>query len=150
LLLLSSFAHSAEMAEMKTADHGIFAPGDIQWKEGLTSIPAGAKYAVLEGDPTKEGLFTMRIWFPDGFKIQPHWHPAVEHVTVLSGEFNVGMGETFDTAKGHALPAGTFAFMAAQMRHFAWAKGDTVVQVHGMGPWQINYVNPADDPRKKP
>ncbi len=92
----------------------------------------------------------MRLWLPDGFKIQPHWHPAVEHVTVVSGEFNVGMGEKFDTAGGHALPAGTFAFLAPQMRHFAWAKGDTVLQLHGVGPWQINYVNPADDPRKKP
>jgi hypothetical protein len=148
LLLLSSLPVFAQ--EAKPADHGIFPPGDIEWKTGPPSLAPGAKFAVLEGDPSKEGLFTMRLWLPDGFKIQPHWHPAVEHVTVVSGEFNVGMGEKFDAAAGHKLPAGTFAFLAPQMRHFAWAKGDTVLQLHGVGPWQINYVNPADDPRKKP
>jgi hypothetical protein len=148
LLLLSSIASFAD--EIKPADHGIFAPGDVKWKEGPPSLAPGAKFAVLEGDPSKEGLFTMRLWLPDGFKIQPHWHPAVEHITVVSGEFHVGMGETFDTATGHTLKEGTFAFLSSQMRHFAWAKGETVLQLHGVGPWQINYVNPADDPRKKP
>jgi len=148
LLLLSSLAAFAQ--EAKPADHGIFPPGDIQWKAGPPSLAPGAKFAVLEGDPSKEGLFTMRLWLPDGFKIQPHWHPAVEHITVVSGEFHVGMGEKFDSSAGHTLPAGTFAFLGPDMRHFAWAKGDTVLQLHGVGPWQINYVNPADDPRKKP
>jgi hypothetical protein len=133
--------------DAKPADHGIFAPDAIGWKDGPGALRPGAKFAVLEGDPAKEGLFTMRLWLPDGFKIMPHWHPAVEHVTVISGTFNVGMGETFDASKGAKLPTGTFAFLAPGMRHFAWVEGDTVVQVHGVGPWQINYVNPADDPR---
>jgi hypothetical protein len=134
----------------KPADHGFFEAGKVQWKDGPPSLPAGAKFALLEGNPSQEGLFTMRLWLPDGFKIPPHWHPAVEHITVISGEFHLGMGETFDLSKGNALPAGAFGFMAAQMRHYAWTRGDTVLQLHGVGPWQINYVNPADDPRKKP
>lgn len=135
----------------RPADHGFFEAGAVQWKDGPPSLPAGAKFALLEGDPSKEGLFTMRLALPDGFKIPPHWHPAVEHVTVISGEFHLGMGEKFDTSGGgHRLPAGAFAFMPPGMRHFAWTKGDTVLQVHGVGPWQVNYVNPADDPRKKP
>lgn len=142
-------APAAFADEMKPADHGIFAADKIAWQVGPPSLAAGAKFAVLEGDPAKEGLFTMRLWLPAGFQIKPHWHPAVEHVTVMSGMFHVGMGDTFDAAAAGGLGVGTFAFLAPQMHHFAWAEGDTVVQLHGVGPWQINYVNPADDPRKK-
>lgn len=149
VLICAPLAAADEQA--KAADHGFIQAGDIQWKDGPPSLAAGAKFAVLEGDPSKEGLFTMRLRMPDGYKIAPHWHPAVEHVTVVSGQFHLGMGEKFDaSAGGHTLPAGAFAFMPAGMRHFAWTKGETVVQVHGMGPWQINYINAADDPRKKP
>jgi quercetin dioxygenase-like cupin family protein len=132
-----------DKAEMK-----IYPATDVQWKEGPASLPAGAKFAVLEGDPTKEGVFTMRLSLPDGFKIPPHWHSNVEHVTVVSGTFNVGMGEKFDETATRVMPAGTFAFWPAGMRHFAWAKGETVLQLHGVGPWTITYVNPSDDPRK--
>jgi quercetin dioxygenase-like cupin family protein len=131
-------------------DHGFFSTADIKWVDGPASLPAGAKVALLEGNPAQEGPFTMRLRLPDSFQIQPHWHPAVEHVTVISGTFNLGHGEKFDKSAGRALPAGSFAFMPPEMRHFAWAKGETVIQVHGMGPWKINYVNPADDPRKAP
>jgi quercetin dioxygenase-like cupin family protein len=134
---------------ISAADHGIFAPDAIQWQNGPPSLPAGAKFAVMEGDPTKEGLFTMRLSVPDGYKIPPHSHPAVEHVTVMSGTFQIGMGDQFDESKLNPMTAGTFGFLAPKMNHFAMAKGDTVIQLHGVGPWQINYVNPADDPRKK-
>lgn len=131
------------------SDHGFFQTADLKWTDGPASLSKGAKVALLEGNPAQEGPFTMRLQLPDGFKIQPHSHPAVEHVTVISGTFNLGMGEKFDTTGGRALPAGSFAFMPPGMKHFAWAKGETVVQVHGMGPWKINYVNPADDPRNQ-
>jgi quercetin dioxygenase-like cupin family protein len=130
-------------------DHGFFSAADIKWADGPASLPAGAKVALLEGNPAQEGPFTMRLRLPDGFQIQPHWHPAVEHVTIISGTFNLGMGEKFDKSAGRALAAGSFAFMPPGMRHFAWATGETVIQVHGTGPWRINYVNPADDPRNK-
>ena len=127
---------------------GFYSPAEVKWKDGPGSLPAGAKFAVLEGDPSKEGPFVMRLWLPDGFRIPPHWHPKVERVTVVSGTFNLGMGEKFDQSATREMPAGTFGFWPAGMRHFAWAKGDTVLQLHGTGPWAINYVNPADDPRK--
>lgn len=123
------------------------APTEIQWKDGPPSLPPGAKFAVLEGDPAKDGFFTMRILVPDGYKIPPHTHPKVEHVTVISGTFNLGTGEKFDQAATQPMPAGTFGFWPPGMKHFAWAKGATVVQLHGIGPWKIVYLNPADDPR---
>ena len=149
LVLVVAVAAVAAASAAPASDHGIFPPDAVQWKDGPPSLAAGAKFAVLEGDPTKEGLFTLRLSLPDGFQIQPHWHPAVEHITVVSGTFNVGMGDTLDQTKGTPLPAGTFAYLAPQTHHFAWATGPTVLQLHGVGPWQINYLNPADDPRKK-
>jgi quercetin dioxygenase-like cupin family protein len=91
----------------------------------------------------------MRIKLPDGYRIQPHWHPADEHVTVLQGTFVLGMGEKFNESAGHEMGTGTFAMMPKETRHFAWTKGETILQLHGTGPWGITYVNPADDPRKK-
>jgi hypothetical protein len=135
-----------EMPDTKAMS--LYPTTEIQWKDGPASLAAGAKVAVLEGDPSKEGFFTMRLLLPDGFKIQPHWHPKVEHVTVISGTFNVGMGDKFDQTATREMPAGTFGFWPADMKHFAWAKGETVLQLHGTGPWMITYVNPADDPRK--
>jgi len=123
-------------------------PGEIKWQKGPASVPPGAEFALLEGDPTKEGPFTMRIRLPDGYKIPPHVHPATEHVTVISGMFNLGMGDKFDQNATQPMPAGTFGFWPAGMKHFVWIKGETVVQFHGMGPWKIEYLNPADDPRK--
>ena len=131
--------------------HGqaIHTPDQIKWKDGPASLPQGAKMAVLEGDPAEEGFFTMRISLPDGYSVPPHIHPAVEHVTVISGTFNFGMGDKLDKSATQALPAGTFGYWPAGMKHFAWAKGETVIQVHGIGPWKIEYLNPADDPRNK-
>lgn len=103
----------------------------------------------MEGDPSKAGAFTMRLRMPDGYRIPPHFHPVVEHVTVLQGTFRVGMGDTFDPATLGDLPTGTFAALAPGVRHFAEAKGETVLQLHGVGPWSLTYVNPADDPRKQ-
>jgi anti-sigma factor ChrR (cupin superfamily) len=136
-----------ESAAAQTAEHGLFTPGDIKWTDAPAALPPGAKLAVLEGDPTKKGLYTMRLQMPDGYKIPPHHHLQVEHVTVISGTFNLGMGEKFDETAGNEMPAGTFGFLPPTMKHFAWAKGETVIQLHGMGPWEIIYVNPADDPR---
>jgi hypothetical protein len=77
----------------------------------------------------------------------PHVHPKIERATIISGVLNIGMGEKFNAKATREMPAGTFGFWAAGMKHFAWAKGETVLQLHGIGPWEIKYVNPADDPR---
>ncbi|HZI17676.1 MAG TPA: cupin domain-containing protein [Pyrinomonadaceae bacterium] len=142
-------AHAGH-GEMKHAagEVGFFSPSEVAWKDGPGSLPAGARFAILEGDPAKEGAFTMRLWFPDGYRIPPHSHSKVEHITVISGSFNLGMGDKFDRSATREMAAGTFGFWPGGMRHFAWAKGETVVQLHGIGPWTITYVNPADDPRK--
>jgi len=130
-------------------EHQFFTPADIAWKDAPSSLPKGAKVAVLEGDLAAPGPFTMRIWLPAGYKIPPHSHPGIEHVTVLSGSFFMGVGDTWDESKAHELTAASFSFMPAGMKHFAWAKSETVAQVHGMGPWGITYVNPSDDPRNQ-
>ena len=136
-------AHDEKTA-MKAAVH---APDTVQWKDGPPSLPAGAKFALLEGDPAKPGPFVFRVKVPDGYRIPPHTHPKPERVTVISGTFNLGMGEVFDEKKTTALPAGSYGTWPAGMKHFVWVKGETVVQFHGEGPWVINYLNPTDDPR---
>jgi len=130
------------------ARESIHTPDSIKWQAGPPSLPAGAQLAVLEGDPTKEGPFTMRLKLPDGYRVPPHTHPKTEHITVISGTFNWGMGDKFDSAMTRPMPAGTFGFWPAGMKHFVWMKGETIVQLHGIGPWSIEYVDPADDPRK--
>ena len=136
-------------AMAQAAEHRYFTPADIKWTEGPASLPKGVKVSVLEGDLGSPGPFTMRAMVPAGYKIPPHFHPAIEHVTVLSGSFFMGMGETWDETKGHELTPGSFAYMTAGTRHFAWTKKPTVIQVNGMGPWGITYVNPTDDPRNQ-
>ena len=125
-------------------------PSNIQWVAAPPVLPPGAKVALLEGDPSQPGPFTMRIWLPDGYRIPPHVHPGNERVTVVSGTFQVGMGNAFDESKLADLPAGTYAALAPGTAHFARAKGETVVQLNNMGPWALNYVNPAVDPRNVP
>jgi quercetin dioxygenase-like cupin family protein len=127
----------------------LFPPEKIDWQDGPASLPPGAKIAVLEGNPNKEGPFVFRVKVPDGYRIPPHTHPKPERVTVISGTFHIGMGETFDTRKGETMPAGTYGTWPAGMKHYVWVKGDTVIQFHGDGPWTINYVNPNDDPRRE-
>ena len=127
----------------------VFRPAEIKWTSGPASLPAGASVAVLEGDPAVEGPFVMRLKVPDKYRIPPHTHPKTERVTVIAGTFHLGMGAKFDEAATEALPAGTFGYWPAQMQHFAWAEGETILQLHGIGPWQINYVNPDDDPRNQ-
>lgn len=128
--------------------HKVVADSDVQWGDAPPVFPAGAKMAVLEGDPGKAGLFTVRLNVPDGYKVAPHWHPTTENLTVISGTFNLGVGDKMDESKTTAMTAGAFGSMPARMHHYAWTKGETEVQVHGMGPFRLTYVNPADDPSK--
>jgi len=133
--------------QMSSAKMGSHSPANIEWKAGPPSLPAGAKMAVLEGDPTKEGPFVMRLRAPAGYHIPPHTHPQTERVTVISGTMFLAMGENLDRSAAKTLPAGTYSFWPAGMKHTAWFEDGTVIQIHGTGPWQISYLNPADDPR---
>jgi Domain of unknown function (DUF4437) len=128
--------------------HKTITPDAIQW----TSVQSGSgsEIAVLSGNPAQEGVpFVLRIKLRNGIKVPPHWHPIDEHVTVMSGIFHLGTGEKFDQAAAQALPAGSYLMMPKEMRHFAWAEGETIIQLHGVGPFKTIWVNPADDPNKK-
>ena len=130
------------------ADHVMIVPADLKWSP-VPSLPAGAEIAVIEGPLNIEGPITARIKFPANYRLPAHTHPVIEHVTVLSGTFHMGAGDKLDTTKTKALTPGGFAIMHPGTQHFAWTEVETIVQIHSVGPWGINYVNPADDPRKK-
>ena len=129
--------------------HVLTTATEIKWGEPPPVFEKGASFTVMSGDPSKAGLFVVRLKMPAGYKIAPHWHPTDEHVTVLSGTFALGMGDKFDKATMKDLPAGGYALLPAEMRHYALAKTEATVQVHGMGPFALTYVNPGDDPSKR-
>ena len=130
------------------AHHLMVTPSDLKWAD-VPSLPPGAKIAVIEGPMNEAVPFTARLKLPADYKIPAHSHPVIEHVTVMSGTFNMGTGDKLDPAKTKPLSTGSVAIMQPKTNHFAWTKEETIIQVHGVGPWAVNYVNPADDPRKK-
>jgi len=131
-------------------DQNAFTPQTIPWGPPPPFIAPGAQLAVIEGNPAgSTGDYTVRLKMPDGYRIAPHWHPLRENVTVISGTFKVGMGDTFDQNKMGSFPAGSFAYLDPDMHHYAMASGDAIVQVHGKAPLQFKYVHPEDDPSKK-
>lgn len=137
-------------AAKPAAKHVLLTMDDIKWGPAPAGLPAGAQAAVLDGDPAKAGVpFVIRAKMPDGYKVMPHWHPTDESVTVISGSLAVGMGDTWNDSSLTALKAGEYARMPKTMHHYALARGETVIQIHGVGPFGITYVNPKDDPRKK-
>lgn len=143
LVTLLCFACVCLNAQTNTAPV-IAKPGAFKW----AALMPGVEMTVLFGDPSKSGPYTLRLRMPDGTRLAPHWHPEDENVTVMRGEFMAGMGDKFDVTSLQDLPQGSYVMMPKQMHHFAMAKGETVVQLHGNGPFVINYVNPADDPAK--
>ncbi|WP_247542590.1 cupin domain-containing protein [Bradyrhizobium sp. 146] len=123
--------------------------GELKWEAAPPTLPKGADIAVLSGDPSKEGLFVLRLRMPTGYKIPAHNHPTDEGATVISGNFHIGMGDKLDEKKAIELTAGGYAEAPAKMNHYGWTSSPSVVQIHGQGPLGITYVNPADDPSKK-
>ena len=122
-------------------------PTDLKWADSK-ALP-GSQAAVIEGPPNEPVPYILRVRFPADFKIPAHWHPATERVTVISGTFNLGTGDKLDKEKTKALRAGSTAIIQPKTNHFAWTSEETVLQLHGVGPQDINFVDPADDPRKK-
>ena len=149
VVLFAVVFDQARLSAQETQSGGmrLYPPTTIEWKPGPAALPPGAKMAALEGDPTKEGPFVVRFQFPDGYHVAPHNHPKTERVTVISGTLLLAIGEALDRSSAKKLPAGSFGYWPAGMKHTAWSEGETVIQLHGIGPWQINYVDPADDPR---
>ena len=137
---------SAAVAET-IGTHKVYLPGDIKWGPTPASLPAGAEAAVLYGDPAKEGMFVLRIKAPKDYRIAPHMHSKPELLTVISGKFGLGMGPAADRAKVESLPAGGFSSMPAGMVHYVFVDEESVIQINAIGPWDIDYVDPRDDPR---
>lgn len=137
---LATAAFSQDRKE-GTESHKIVHFGDLKW----TPIIKGCDIASVAGDMNAEGTpFVLRIRCADGAKIPAHWHPTDENVTVLKGTFLVGMGETFDESKLQTMNVGNFVTMPKEMRHFAMSKGESIVQVHAVGPFKVNWVNPSE------
>jgi anti-sigma factor ChrR (cupin superfamily) len=130
------------------ADGAVVTADGVKWGAAPPGLPKGAQFAVIAGDPSKDGPYVVRLKMPANYRIPAHNHPTAENVTVLSGKFHLGMGDKLDEAKGQELTAGGFAEAPPKMNHFAWTTAETVVQVHGQGPFSITYVNASDDPSK--
>lgn len=149
LALGALIAPRALAAEPVMEGHISIVPTEIKWTEA-PAVGPGAKLAVLEGDLKQSAPFTMRIKLPPNFEVPAHTHPVFERVTVLSGTFHLGIGETFDRARARAYPAGGITMMPPGMPMFAYTGDEeAVIQIHGTGPWGISYLNPDEDPRKK-
>jgi quercetin dioxygenase-like cupin family protein len=118
---------------------------ELKWGDAPPDFPKGAHIAVLLGDPAQPGPFALRFKMPDGYKIAPHWHSQDEQLTILAGTLFLHMGDSLD-APAHDLQAGAFHFLPGRMHHAAEARGETIVELHGTGPFDIHYLNPADNP----
>ena len=129
--------------------HTIVPPQDINWGPAPAMLPPGAEAAVLFGDPSEDGLFVLRLKLPAGYSVAPHTHPVDEVITVITGRFRLGMGETADQRKTQVLPAGSFFALPPGTAHYVFIDEETVVQISTIGPWGLTYINPKDDPRQK-
>jgi quercetin dioxygenase-like cupin family protein len=138
----------AWMPAIAADDHVAVSADQLKWGPAPPAFPKGAQIAVLAGSPSKDGLYVLRLKVPAGYKVPPHIHPNDENITVISGTFNIGMGGAFNEKSGQAVKVGGFVHMPKGMQHFAWFTEESIIQLHGMGPQDITYVNPADDPRK--
>src|SRR3954467_11487839 len=144
-----SGAATADRSDGKGHGHEMKEDNQLHWGPAPPIFPAGAQFAVVQGDPSVAGqIFTVRLRFPNGYILPPHRHPTDEHVTVLRGTFLVGLGEDFNKDALIALGEDGFITAPANMAHFASARGMTEVQVHAIGPFQLTYVHPSDDPTK--
>jgi hypothetical protein len=145
LVLTPAFAGRAAAQ----AGHVLVPADQVKWGPAPSALPAGAEISVLEGNPAASGSITLRLKFPAHYAIPAHWHSMPERVTVLSGTLQVGMGRVLDRAKSNPLHAGGFVSLPARNPHFVWTTTPTVVQISLEGPFDIFYVNPADDPQAK-
>ena len=147
LIAGSAMPQAPPQQPTKDSHMSLTSPDGLKWRQ----IRPGNEMAVVFGDPTKAGeLYAVRFRFADGFKVPAHWHPQDEHATVLQGTLLLGMGKKWDAEQlTTTMTAGTYIFVPKEMPHFALAKGETILQAHGIGPFQIIYANPADDPKNQ-
>ena len=145
-LILAFTSVAAADLPYRGEGHIFVDPADLVWSD-VASMAAPAQITVIEGDLAEEEPFTFRLMLPAGYEIRPHVHPAYERVTVIEGELFFGHGETFDPEATVRLPQGGFSIMAPGEPMFGYTEVDTVIQLHGTGPWGIDYIDDADDPR---
>jgi quercetin dioxygenase-like cupin family protein len=132
-----------------SAAHSQMNPAQMKWGPAPPGLPKGAQAAVLSGDPDKKGMFTIRLKFPAGYRVMPHHHPTDELVTVVNGQVSLGMGSSFNRAKAKSMIQGGYIVMPADMNHYGFTGTGATIQITSNGPFEITYVNPKDDPRKK-
>ena len=148
LLAAAPAARAGPLKKAAAAKHAVsLAADELKWGDAPPNLPRGGQVAVLYGNPTKKGTFAIRLKMPDGYKIPPHWHTQDEQLTIVSGTLVMHTGDTMD-APAHDLGVGAFHFLPSKAHHAAEAQGETVVQINGQGPFDIHYLNPADDPSK--
>lgn len=157
-LPLASFAAEPSMAPMPPSHqmastsaepmsaHVMYDAAQLQWGDAPPALKKGAQATVLSGDPGKAEWFVLRLKAPAGYKVALHWHPTDEHVTVIEGDLTLRMGDGAD-AHAHTFVPGGYALLPGHMHHAASTQGGAIVQIEGMGPFVINYVDPKDDPR---
>ena len=149
LAIVFGLAAAQANSSAQTPPGHLVNPADMKWGPAPPGLPPGGQLAVLSGDPGKPGPFTISVKFGDGYTIRPHWHPTAENIVVVSGALLVGMGDKYNDAAMKPLEAGGFAAMPAKTSHFVKAKGATTLMISSTGPFEITYVDPKDDPRKK-
>ena len=137
------------VAQSGHPDHVGVSADKMQWGPAPPFLPPGAEITVLEGNPHEKGPVTLRLRFPANYNIAPHWHSMAEAVTVISGTFDIGMGDTLNRQSTQRLEPGGFVLLPAKMHHYAWTSVPTVVQINLEGPFDIFYVNAADDPQQQ-
>lgn len=147
LLGLFTSAHAADLPYTGEG-HIMLDPRELQWQD-IASMAPPAQIAIIEGDPGSEGPFTMRLRLPPDYRIEPHIHPEYERVTVISGELHFAHGEEFDRERTRPLGTGAVAIMPPGEPMFGYTERETIIQLHGNGPWGIEYINPGDDPRNR-
>lgn len=144
-------AKATPRAQKMTDEHAkttFITADDLQWVDAPPVLPKGAKIAVLHGDPFKKGPFSIRFKVPDGYKVAPHYHSSAEEFTLLSGRFVFNMGDR-NSPDTHELTTGGYHYLPAKTSHWVEAKGETVFQLSGTGPFDVVYLDPADNPMKK-
>jgi quercetin dioxygenase-like cupin family protein len=151
-LLCATVVHAQEAhpAAAMLKSHIMLTPEDIRWGACPPAVPRGASCAVIEGSlAAANALFAYRVQMPDNYRIPPHFHPVDEHLVVISGVFNMGHGDKLDLNATRPMTAGSFIVIPKGAHHFAWTKGETIIQVYAIGPWGLTYVDPRDDPRNQ-
>lgn len=144
----ASLAYADHDAQGNYTPPVVITPDKINWST-FNAFPPGAKAAFLTGDPRKPGYFALRVKIPPNYKVPPNWQTVEIFVTVLSGSYSIGVGNNFNPKNGKTLPSTGSVVIPADSHLYFWSKKGAILEIHGVGPWDIHYVNPADDPRNR-